>query len=1054
MFIVFLNCLLKMKQLLILISIIIFTTSCFCQNVGILWSKQFGGNGNDLIYKVIQLSDGGVLTFGNSSSTNIFSGHGQTDVWVTRMDNRGKMLWQKALGSSGADVFADAVLNTNGTFMVLVQMQVDPSNHNYLLVKMNLYGDVMFQQSYGGSGNNIAGKLLKVSSDLYLIAGHSNAGDLPSFHGGTDIYVIEVRDSANAPRTQWQMTIGGTSYETLKDAQVDGSDVLLMGEADAGGGNITNYHAGADILVAKISAAGNLLWSKAYGGGGNDFPSSFIVSNDGNYLFAGNTSSYDGDVTGDHGAQDVWAVKLDPSGNILWQKSYGGSNTEDAQTIVQSSDGNVYIAAVTASVDGNVSGSHNALVNDLWILKLDNAGGSLIWQKCAGGTNYESYLYQGESVLTKRKAMIADSDGGCVVTGYTNSVNGDVSGLHGTTAYQDVWVIKLSGGGNLLWQKCLGGSAKDFVGDFIQTGVNKYSVLIYSNSSDGDLNGTLGGQDALFVKLGSINQIKGSVFVDLNGDNVKDASEPLYPLDLDIQFTKNGDTSLVLTSNGNFSFNADTGTFKTEVLPPGNFGLTPASTTSTFSNYFNKDSFSFALTLPAFSVKDLMVQVIPLTPARPGFPFSFRIAYANMGTDTIQNVILKLGKGYWLNISSTNPNFTSTIADSVYWNLGTVNPFEGFKYINGSAIVSANAFIGSNIQLLASIIYPQTDAMPQNNYDTALVRVTSAYDPNDKQETHAGSITPAQVQSAKPLRYTVRLQNTGTDTAFNAVVKDTLDSFVNPSTVQMLASSHSYTMTIENGNIITWAFDNINLPDSNHNELLSHGFVSYIVQPNQSLIAGQQIHNTASIYFDYNLPVKTNDALTIVQDNSVILPVQLTKFEGQLYDGDAHLNWSATIDASFNRFEIERCFDAIGFTSIGAVKYAGQKDYSFIDDLKTIATAVIYYRLKMIDLDGSYKYSPVIKLEINSKRTTLDIYPNPFNAYLFLSYISEKDANVSISIIDASGRTLVSERKRVNKGRNQFEINELAADFLPGLYLIRINGASGSQSKWAIKTRL
>jgi hypothetical protein len=147
--------------------------------------------------------------------------------------------------------------------------------------------------------------------------------------------------------------------------------------------------------------------------------------------------------------------------------------------------------------------------------------------------------------------------------------------------------------------------------------------------------------------------------------------------------------------------------------------------------------------------------------------------------------------------------------------------------------------------------------------------VTGSYDPNDKQGFPLG-ITE-NTTSCLCLRYrsntVIRFQNTGTDTAFTVIIRDTLDTDLDIFSVRSGVSSHNYTFKMYGPRVLEWRFDNIMLPDSNVNEPASNGFVTFKVNQNRNLADGTQLTNTAGIYFDFNEPIITNTTLHTVNRN-------------------------------------------------------------------------------------------------------------------------------------------------------------------------------------------
>src|SRR5262249_39704693 len=188
--------------------------------------------------------------------------------------------------------------------------------------------------------------------------------------------------------------------------------------------------------------------------------------------------------------------------------------------------------------------------------------------------------------------------------------------------------------------------------------------------------------------------------------------------------------------------------------------------------------------------------------------------------------------------------------------------------------------------------------------DTTFIKqvVVGSYDPNDKTEANAGIITPEQVTNGDPLNYLIRFQNTGTDTAFNVTVRDTLESRLDWSSLQMISASYDYQLFIEVGNKLTWQFYNIKLP---YTEPASHGYIAYRIKPKSTVLAGDVINNTAGIYFDYNLPVATNTQQTLVFLLSP-LPVTLLSFQATLDGAVVNVSWTTSQEDKLKQYEVQR----------------------------------------------------------------------------------------------------------------------------------------------------
>lgn len=177
-----------------------------------------------------------------------------------------------------------------------------------------------------------------------------------------------------------------------------------------------------------MGSSGLIEWQKCYGGSLDEGVESVIQTSDGGYFISGWTHSNDGDVSGNHGQSDYWLVKLDTSGNLLWQKCYGGSNTDRGDEIFQSPlTGRFMMVGTSWSVNGDLTGNFGK--NDLWVIETDQAG-NLIWEKNFGGSGNDN----GHS-------LNLSSIGDVTVSGSTNSADNDVIGQHGM---YDMWVFQYS----------------------------------------------------------------------------------------------------------------------------------------------------------------------------------------------------------------------------------------------------------------------------------------------------------------------------------------------------------------------------------------------------------------------------------------------------------------------------------------------------------------------------------------------------------------------------------------------------------------------------------
>jgi len=340
-------------------------------------------------------------------------------------------------------------------------------------------------------------------------SGHPNAMALKSSENmATNLFPTSL--PSNISGIQWQDLLGGSYGETLSSIQQtpDGGYIACGGTGSpAGDGNVLYNHGFVDVWVVKLDTTGNITWQRSYGGSNYDQAFSIQTTSDGGYIFAGTTnSSNSGDVGQGYGGMDAWIVKLDSTGNIQWQNVLGGSKDDEAYSIRQTSDGGYIFAGVTnATMDESVGGvslaSHPFSGGEAWIVKLDSSGNP-IWQQVYPGPGY------GDTIA---HSIVQTSDGGYIFAG-TMYLDNDpnIGTKYGLT---DIWVVKLDPTGNIQWSKLLGGDGWDFTSfwtdDTIQQTTDGGYVVIGSTTSDseGDVGSNHGSGDVWVVKLDSTGNI-------------------------------------------------------------------------------------------------------------------------------------------------------------------------------------------------------------------------------------------------------------------------------------------------------------------------------------------------------------------------------------------------------------------------------------------------------------------------------------------------------------------------------------------------------------------
>jgi hypothetical protein len=262
------------------------------------------------------------------------------------------------------------------------------------------------------------------------------------------------------------------------------------------------------------------------------------------------------------------------------------------------------------------------------------------------------------------------------------------------------------------------------------------------------------------------------------------------------------------------------------------------------------------------NIKDLEATLAG-TAVRPGFITNIGVTANNIGTVNQSNITVKLKKPAGYNVLATSTAPTSTLNDTLFWKNVSIDFLKSQSFYV-ELQVPVSAVLGTEIVYEAWVNGTQGDTTPIDNYAKWTETVRGSFDPNDKLVSKT-TLPPAYDVEKDRLIYTIRFQNTGTDTAFYVRVKDEMPANLNLSTLRVINASHAYQLIVREKNIVEFAFPNINLPDKTTNEPKSHGFVQFSIQPKAGLPINTKIENNAAIYFDYNAPIITNFATTEVK---------------------------------------------------------------------------------------------------------------------------------------------------------------------------------------------
>jgi hypothetical protein len=395
---------------------------------------------------------------------------------------------------------AQAVVNTtDGGYAVLGHAQsmdgdvTNKSNesYDYWVLKFDTTNQLQWQKTYGGSDDDRGSDLIQTSDGGYAVIGKSKSDDLDvSENAGFDDFWVSKLDSSGS--ISWEYTFGFAGSDTpYSIIQTNDNGYLLSGVLDVSASNgqgdrnsIGSRHAGGDYWVIKLNANGVKQWSNYYGGSFTDTAYDAIQTEDDGYIIIGSSDSDDVDISNPRGSYDFCVIKISDTGTLVWEKSFGGSEIDEAHAISKTADGNYLIVGDTRSSDLDISQNNGAA--DLWVMKI-TPDGTLLWEKTLGGSSFDV----GRSISKTQ-------DNGFLISGSSRSTNGNLTSNKGQN---DAWVVKINSSGNLEWQKTIGGSEVDFFYDVVELNDQTIVAVGDSNSSNEDISENKGFTDLLILKL-------------------------------------------------------------------------------------------------------------------------------------------------------------------------------------------------------------------------------------------------------------------------------------------------------------------------------------------------------------------------------------------------------------------------------------------------------------------------------------------------------------------------------------------------------------------------
>ncbi len=330
-----------------------------------VWDKTFGRDYNDEPRSIISAHDGGYLVAGSSSYDDFGN---EIDYWIIKIDEQGNSIWDKTYGGTGRDILRTAIAIPRGGYLLGGDSEANASGDksensrgasDYWIVKIDNQGNKVWDRTIGGAGDDLLYSIITTNDGGWLLGGLSTSDasgeKSENGKGSVDFWIVKIDSFGNIV---WDKTIGGNGHDSFDSAvpTADGGYLLAgSSNSDISGDKSEAGKGDFDFWIVKTNAQGHVQWDKTIGGSSSESFTSAVLTPDGGYLLGGVSSS---DASADKsenskGNGDYWIVKTDASGNKVWDKTIGGSDADNLNSIVPLPDGDYLLAGSSMS---NASG--------------------------------------------------------------------------------------------------------------------------------------------------------------------------------------------------------------------------------------------------------------------------------------------------------------------------------------------------------------------------------------------------------------------------------------------------------------------------------------------------------------------------------------------------------------------------------------------------------------------------------------------------------------------------------------------------------------------------
>jgi len=464
-----------MSRLFLMLSALLsVSVSTFAQDT--LWSRTYGTDSGDACWSVQQTTDLGYIMAGE----HWYSGD-DADIYLVKIDSRGDTLWTRVYGGNSVEEgYSVQQTMDKGFIMTGYTSSFGTGDWDVYLIKTDSIGAVLWDRTYGGIDRDVGHFVQQTSDEGYIIGGRTF-----SFGAGyQDFYLIKTDSLGDV---QWTRMYGSSNNEEIYSVQqtTDGGYIVVGFTAPLGGEG--------DVYLIKTDENGDTMWVRGYGGSGSEGAESVRQTMDGGYTVTGGTNSFGA------GGHDMYLIKTDSLGNMLWTRTYGSNSFDYGFCVQQTSDEGYVVAGVTYSFGVDSS--------DVYMIKTDSLG-EILWSRTCGGNNHDYGLFVEQTF-----------DGAYIVGGFTSSFG---------TGDSDFMLTKLNHRGNTC------------IGEFVTSTVMSVSCSVTSPFTVVTSPPTIVTNPSTEVASPAVTvtTICEVICADVNGDGKVDISDAVY---LVLYLFRNGD---------------------------------------------------------------------------------------------------------------------------------------------------------------------------------------------------------------------------------------------------------------------------------------------------------------------------------------------------------------------------------------------------------------------------------------------------------------------------------------------------------------------------------